>query len=103
MAPDNTARVKVLVVGCGIAGPVLAVFLKLKGYEPVVYERIKRDTDAGLSLMYVSPFIIGTGTSEYCFQASAQWSSSTRSHSRFHKEASGMLCQKEGYHIDRTW
>ncbi|KAJ7594751.1 hypothetical protein C8J56DRAFT_1002540 [Mycena floridula] len=44
-------RNRVIIVGCGIAGPVLAIFLKLKGYEPVIYERIKRDTDAGLSLL----------------------------------------------------
>ncbi|KAJ7185806.1 hypothetical protein C8R46DRAFT_882179 [Mycena filopes] len=42
---------KVIIVGCGIAGPVLALLLKQKGYEPVIYERGKRDRDAGLSLM----------------------------------------------------
>ncbi|KAJ7716469.1 FAD/NAD(P)-binding domain-containing protein [Mycena maculata] len=42
---------KVIVVGCGIAGPVLALLLKQKGYEPVIYERGKRSPDAGLSLM----------------------------------------------------
>ncbi|KAF7977762.1 hypothetical protein HWV62_2862 [Athelia sp. TMB] len=43
---------KVIIAGCGIAGPVLAVFLKSKGYSPVIYERNKRDLDAtGLSLM----------------------------------------------------
>ncbi|KAJ7034688.1 hypothetical protein C8F04DRAFT_1100636 [Mycena alexandri] len=43
---------KVIIVGCGIAGPILALLLKQKGYEPVVYERGKRSPDnAGLSLM----------------------------------------------------
>ncbi|KAK7039308.1 FAD/NAD(P)-binding domain-containing protein [Favolaschia claudopus] len=42
---------KVIIVGCGIAGPVLALLLKQKGYEPVIYERGKRDAGGGLSLM----------------------------------------------------
>ncbi|KAF7333483.1 FAD/NAD(P)-binding domain-containing protein [Mycena venus] len=42
---------KVIIVGCGIAGPVLALLLKQKGYQPVIYERGKRAPDAGLSLM----------------------------------------------------
>jgi salicylate hydroxylase len=42
---------KVIIVGCGIAGPVLATFLKLKGYNPVIYERVPRDHDGGLRLL----------------------------------------------------
>ncbi|KAJ8077016.1 hypothetical protein PM082_001439 [Marasmius tenuissimus] len=42
---------KVIILGCGVAGPVLALFLKLKGYHPVIYERSKQNADAGLSLM----------------------------------------------------
>ncbi|KAL0581826.1 hypothetical protein V5O48_000194 [Marasmius crinis-equi] len=42
---------KVIVLGCGVAGPVLALLLKLKGYQPVIYERSKPNADAGLSLM----------------------------------------------------
>ncbi|KAJ7268677.1 FAD/NAD(P)-binding domain-containing protein [Mycena haematopus] len=42
---------KVIIVGCGIAGPVLALLLKQKGYQPVIYERGKYAADAGLSLM----------------------------------------------------
>ena len=30
---------KVLIIGCGVAGPVIALFLKRKGYSPVVVER----------------------------------------------------------------
>ena len=41
---------RVAVIGCGIAGPVLAMFLKVKGYEPVIYERLKEPATAGLSL-----------------------------------------------------
>ncbi|KAF7290802.1 FAD/NAD(P)-binding domain-containing protein [Mycena indigotica] len=45
---------KVIIVGCGIAGPVLALLLKQKGFDPVVYERGPRAPDAGLSLMLQS-------------------------------------------------
>ncbi|KAJ3798388.1 hypothetical protein GGU11DRAFT_781151 [Lentinula aff. detonsa] len=51
MASSKRAPTKVIIVGCGVAGPVLACFLKSKGYTPVVYERIVRDSDGGLSLM----------------------------------------------------
>ena len=44
---------KVLVIGCGIAGPLLSVFLKLKGYDPVLYERRTSLDTTGLSLWYV--------------------------------------------------
>ncbi|OCH92783.1 FAD/NAD(P)-binding domain-containing protein [Obba rivulosa] len=44
------AATKVIIAGCGIAGPVLAMFLKLKGYEPVIYERLAEPTTLGLSL-----------------------------------------------------
>lgn len=42
---------RVLIIGCGIAGPVLAVLLKRKSYHPVVYEKVNRLGDAGASLM----------------------------------------------------
>ncbi len=41
----------VLVIGCGIAGPVVALLLKKKGYEPIVLEKVKELGDAGASLM----------------------------------------------------
>ncbi|KAI9066575.1 FAD/NAD-P-binding domain-containing protein [Trametes sanguinea] len=44
------AKTKVIIAGAGIAGPVLAMFLKAKGYEPVVYERSAQPTSHGLSL-----------------------------------------------------
>jgi 2-polyprenyl-6-methoxyphenol hydroxylase-like FAD-dependent oxidoreductase len=34
----TTTGRKALVVGCGIAGPVLATFLRRAGFTPVVYE-----------------------------------------------------------------
>ncbi|KAI0645467.1 FAD/NAD-P-binding domain-containing protein [Trametes meyenii] len=41
---------KVIIAGAGIAGPVLAMFLKAKGYDPVIYERTEHPTIHGLSL-----------------------------------------------------
>lgn len=41
----------VLIIGCGIAGPVLAVLLKRKGYHPIVFEKVRALGDAGASLM----------------------------------------------------
>ncbi|KAI0344757.1 FAD/NAD(P)-binding domain-containing protein [Trametopsis cervina] len=40
---------KVIVIGAGVAGPVLATFLKLNGYHPVIYERVSGLTDGGLA------------------------------------------------------
>lgn len=45
---------KVLVIGCGVAGPVVACLLKQKGYEPVIFERAETPGDVGASLM-ISP------------------------------------------------
>ncbi|KAI0271690.1 hypothetical protein BC834DRAFT_841247 [Gloeopeniophorella convolvens] len=42
---------KVIVIGCGIGGPVLAVFLKQRGYEPIIYERTEGPSDAGIGHM----------------------------------------------------
>ncbi|PYI08385.1 FAD/NAD(P)-binding domain-containing protein [Aspergillus sclerotiicarbonarius CBS 121057] len=41
----------VLIIGCGIAGPVLAILLKRKGYHPIVFEKVQALGDAGASLM----------------------------------------------------
>ncbi|KIP01125.1 hypothetical protein PHLGIDRAFT_131362 [Phlebiopsis gigantea 11061_1 CR5-6] len=41
---------RVGVIGAGMAGPVLAVYLKLKGYDPVIYERTNSISDAGLGI-----------------------------------------------------
>ncbi|KAH9994461.1 hypothetical protein BJV77DRAFT_994926 [Russula vinacea] len=41
-----------IIIGCGVAGPTLAIFLKRLGFEPVIYERAKEFADAGLSLLF---------------------------------------------------
>ncbi|KAJ4468286.1 hypothetical protein J3R30DRAFT_1696213 [Lentinula aciculospora] len=53
MASSERAT-RIIIVGCGVAGPVIACILKSKGYRPVIYERIKRNSDGGLSLMLQS-------------------------------------------------
>lgn len=40
-----------MIIGCGIAGPVLGSLLKRKGYEPIVFEKVAQLGDAGASLM----------------------------------------------------
>jgi salicylate hydroxylase len=45
------ASTEVLIIGCGVAGPVLAVLLKRKGYDPIVFEKVKKLGDVGGSLM----------------------------------------------------
>ena len=42
---------RVLIIGCGVAGPVLALLLKRKGYECIILEKVKEMGDAGASLM----------------------------------------------------
>jgi len=42
---------KILIIGGGIAGPVLAIFLKLKGYNPIIYDRLDGVFDVGNSLL----------------------------------------------------
>jgi salicylate hydroxylase len=42
---------KVIIVGCGVAGPAIALLLKKKGYEPVLLEKVRELGDAGASLM----------------------------------------------------
>ncbi|OAX31354.1 FAD/NAD(P)-binding domain-containing protein, partial [Rhizopogon vinicolor AM-OR11-026] len=44
-------KTRVIVVGAGIAGPVLAVFLKTRGYNPIIYERLPGPGEGGLSFM----------------------------------------------------
>lgn len=45
------ASPRVLIIGCGIAGPVLGNFLKRKGYDPIIFEKVDELGDAGASLM----------------------------------------------------
>ena len=46
-----STEVAVLIIGCGVAGPVLANFLKRKGYHPIVFEKVSKLGDVGASLM----------------------------------------------------
>lgn len=42
---------EVLIIGCGIAGPAAAIFLKRAGFSPVIFEAMPRHDDyAGLFL-----------------------------------------------------
>ncbi|KNG83919.1 hypothetical protein ANOM_008338 [Aspergillus nomiae NRRL 13137] len=41
----------VLIIGCGIAGPVLGIFYKRKGYHAIVFEKVQTLGDAGASLL----------------------------------------------------
>jgi salicylate hydroxylase len=47
----HNSSTNVLIIGCGVAGPVLAILLKRKGYTPIVFEKVKQLGDAGASLM----------------------------------------------------
>ena len=47
---------RVGIIGAGVSGPIAAIFLKSKGYDPVIYERTDAPTDQGLSLAFVTPF-----------------------------------------------
>ncbi|KAG1881389.1 hypothetical protein C8R48DRAFT_680793 [Suillus tomentosus] len=42
---------RVMVVGAGIAGPILAIFLKTRGYDPIIYERLPSPGEGGLSFV----------------------------------------------------
>ena len=41
---------RVGVIGAGLAGLSLALFLKMKGYDPEVFERTQGDLESGLSI-----------------------------------------------------
>ncbi|KAJ9603555.1 hypothetical protein H2200_011741 [Cladophialophora chaetospira] len=41
---------KVIIVGAGIVGPVMAIMLKRKGYDPIIVERVQEIEPVGLSL-----------------------------------------------------
>lgn len=41
---------KVGIIGTGISGPVLAIFLKLNDYDPVIYERNEGPEDSGIGI-----------------------------------------------------
>ena len=41
---------RVGIIGGGICGPATAMLLKLKGYDPVIYERTSAVKDRGLGI-----------------------------------------------------
>ncbi|KAK8054741.1 hypothetical protein PG994_009808 [Apiospora phragmitis] len=45
------ASSKVLIIGCGVAGPVMALLLKKKGYNPIIFERAEALGDIGASFL----------------------------------------------------
>jgi len=47
----NEPRNTILVVGAGLAGPVLSLFLKDRGYDVVIFEAHSTLEDAGLSVL----------------------------------------------------
>lgn len=49
----HMASPKVGIIGAGISGTVLAIFLKSKGYDPVIFERYESPTEVGLGIAYV--------------------------------------------------
>ena len=44
------APVRVGVIGAGVAGPVAAMFLKQRRYEPVIFERNEGLSDSGIGI-----------------------------------------------------
>ncbi|GJE95020.1 FAD/NAD(P)-binding domain-containing protein [Phanerochaete sordida] len=44
------APARVGVIGAGVSGPAMAMFLQQKGYAPVLYERLDAPSDAGLGI-----------------------------------------------------
>ena len=45
------ASTRVGIIGGGLCGPVVAMLLKLRGYDPVIYERSTSVKDTGLGLV----------------------------------------------------
>ncbi|MFE9535769.1 FAD-dependent oxidoreductase [Streptomyces sp. NPDC006691] len=52
---DTPGDQRVLIAGCGITGPVLALFLRSCGYEPVLYEGREEPDDAAGSFINLGP------------------------------------------------
>jgi len=46
----STFPSRVVVVGGGIVGPVLALLLKQKGWHPVIVEKVKDVRESGLAI-----------------------------------------------------
>lgn len=55
MSQPSPAGRTALVIGCGIAGPVLAMFLRRAGVDPVIYEAQESPSDCAGSFLMVTP------------------------------------------------
>lgn len=55
----NMAPPRVVIIGCGVAGPVIALLLKKKGYDSIVLEKVRKLGDAGASLMLMPNGYVG--------------------------------------------
>lgn len=55
MSQASSAGRTALVVGCGIAGPVVAMFLRRAGVDPVIYEAQETPSDCAGSFLMVTP------------------------------------------------
>ena len=47
--PGTIMVPRVGIIGGGLCGPAMAIFLKTKGYDPVIYERTTSIKDRGLA------------------------------------------------------
>lgn len=47
----NSSRKKTLIIGCGVAGPVVALFLQRAGIEAEIYEARAESTNYGGSFL----------------------------------------------------
>lgn len=59
MSQTCSAARTALVIGCGIAGPVAAMFLQRAGVEPVIYEALDAPSDCEGSFLMVTPNGLG--------------------------------------------
>ena len=57
--PRTTSGRTAMVVGCGIAGPVTAMFLARAGIDPVIYEAHETPSDCAGSFLMVTPNGLG--------------------------------------------
>lgn len=49
--PKNMASPTVLIIGCGISGPVVGLLLKQKGYHPIIFDKASSPGDVGASVV----------------------------------------------------
>lgn len=49
---EDSTGTKVIIIGAGTAGLTLAIFLKVKGYQPVVFEQTSSPSQDGIGHGY---------------------------------------------------